>query len=469
MKDTIFISHATPEDNEFTIWLASRLELLGYKVWIDKKELLGGEVFWDDIEDAIKNKATKVLMVYSENISDKNNAGQIKPGIQKEVDLSAEVVKNNPELKDFLILLHIDKAPYNLFPGSQDLNQIPFSNNWAEGLELLLKKLKKDGVPTFNDGGRNSFSEWYLDHYLIKNPIIERKELYYTNWWSVESLPQQFFIFRFTNEDQAKAVNNANKNVLTTINANCIISFEKDLTFDIFDEHETIRLEAAEIYEIKISELLLGYKRETFPTLLDAENYFKKLMKRALHLLFRNNKLNWFEFANKKLAYYHTTESLPSSKVNFSYPAISSHKKSKKKNLIGKYLTVGKWHFAISLKPTLNPYLGFNVRSHIVFTSDGSKTLDDSELIHRYRRKKGKRMFNEEWRDLLLAFISSFKNNEGKIDIKVSSSESLMMEDTVEMFWSDFGYLDPKDLERQSLLAIKEEEDFEELDQITEA
>lgn len=53
MRDTIFISHATPEDNEFTIWLASRLELLGYKVWIDKNELLGGEVFWADIEDVI--------------------------------------------------------------------------------------------------------------------------------------------------------------------------------------------------------------------------------------------------------------------------------------------------------------------------------------------------------------------------------------------------------------------------------
>ena len=50
MKDQIFISHATPEDNEFTIWIASRLEMLGYKVWIDKKELLGGERFWPTIQ-----------------------------------------------------------------------------------------------------------------------------------------------------------------------------------------------------------------------------------------------------------------------------------------------------------------------------------------------------------------------------------------------------------------------------------
>jgi|GEM_PF-3873300 len=66
MRDTIFISHATPEDNEFTIWLASRLELMGYKVWIDKNELLGGESFWEDIEKAITEKAVKFLLALSD-------------------------------------------------------------------------------------------------------------------------------------------------------------------------------------------------------------------------------------------------------------------------------------------------------------------------------------------------------------------------------------------------------------------
>jgi len=49
MRDTLFISHATPDDVEFTIWIASRLELMGYKIWIDKEGLLGGERFWKEI------------------------------------------------------------------------------------------------------------------------------------------------------------------------------------------------------------------------------------------------------------------------------------------------------------------------------------------------------------------------------------------------------------------------------------
>ena len=92
MRDTIFISHATPEDNEFTIWLASRLELLGYKVWIDKKELLGGETFWEIIESAIKINATKFLLVYSKNICYPNST-EIKAGIPTTIRQLYDVFK----------------------------------------------------------------------------------------------------------------------------------------------------------------------------------------------------------------------------------------------------------------------------------------------------------------------------------------------------------------------------------------
>ena len=52
-RDTILISHATPEDNEFSIWIASRLEMLGYKTWIDKDGLLVCYRFWDTILKSI--------------------------------------------------------------------------------------------------------------------------------------------------------------------------------------------------------------------------------------------------------------------------------------------------------------------------------------------------------------------------------------------------------------------------------
>ena len=85
------------------------------------------------------------------------------------------------------------------------------------------------------------------------------------------------------------------------------------------------------------------------------------------------------------------------------------------------------------------------MKSHIIFTSDGFKIIDDDKKQHSYRRKKGKRFFNEEWRDLQLAFIQRLKDEDGKIKIMVSASNEydLEMKEWPEMFWSEVGYNDP--------------------------
>jgi len=54
VRNMIFVSHANPEDNLFTRWLALRLAREGYPVWSDLTKLLGGEDFWRDIEVAIR-------------------------------------------------------------------------------------------------------------------------------------------------------------------------------------------------------------------------------------------------------------------------------------------------------------------------------------------------------------------------------------------------------------------------------
>ncbi|MCE7044395.1 toll/interleukin-1 receptor domain-containing protein [Dyadobacter sp. CY312] len=450
MKDTIFISHATPEDNEFTIWLASRLELMGYKVWIDKKELLGGETFWKDIETSITVHSIKFLLVYSKNICYDGQKDQVKSGIQKEINFARSVVSDNPALKDFFIILHLDDSPFDLFPGAIDVNQIPFSSNWADGLTALLKKLQKDEAPKSSKRITSTAANWYLDHYLIKNPVIKKKELYFTNWWNTESLPEYYFILRFANEKQAQAVLEVNDKILLTRNANCIVSFKVDLNFVVPIETETSNVKPLEVFKIKISELLLGFGSESFPTQTDAENYFKKLLKRGLHNLLKKNGLRTYELSSKNLAYYHTPSSLPTLKVAFKYP-FKNDGKTKRKNLFGKHLTIGKWHYAVSFKAVLQPFLGFKLASHIIFTSNGYRALKDPELQHSHRRKKGKRMFNEEWRDLLVAFINSLKDSNEKIEFMSNVEEKLTMKNMVEMFWSDFGYIDPKDAERQAL------------------
>jgi hypothetical protein len=461
MRDTLFLSHATPEDNEFTIWIASRLELLGYKVWIDKENLLGGETFWQDIKEVIEVNAVKFLLVYSRNICNKNNPNQVKRGIMKELDLAKSVVEKSLELKDFMLILNIDEAPYDLFPGSADINQISFSTNWATGLTLLTKKLIKDCVPKRPDIQSSNAATWYLDNYLIKNPIIKKKELYYTNWWNLATFPNAFYVLKFENETQATAVHRLNSNILSIRSANCIISFKEELNYKISSNTESFEIRPANVFRITASDLIAGVENQTFPTSRDAENYLKRLLKRALHNYLKERLMEWYELANGNLAYFHTTKSLPSSKIKFCYP---SQEKFKTKNLVGRYLTIGKWHFALSFRTVLQPSFGFHLKTHVIFTTDGFRPIANKDLQHAYRRKKGRRMFNDEWRDLLIAFLNSLKNENGVVELITNAEEPIIMKDMVDIFWSDYGYHDPRDVERQSVLAVNNREEDEQHD-----
>jgi hypothetical protein len=42
-RQALFISHASPEDNAFTVWLGAKLAAAGYEVWADVLRLTGGD------------------------------------------------------------------------------------------------------------------------------------------------------------------------------------------------------------------------------------------------------------------------------------------------------------------------------------------------------------------------------------------------------------------------------------------
>ena len=59
-RGSLFISHAA-EDNDFALWLGARLSAAGYDVWADVLRLKGGDNWERVLEDALRNKASKML------------------------------------------------------------------------------------------------------------------------------------------------------------------------------------------------------------------------------------------------------------------------------------------------------------------------------------------------------------------------------------------------------------------------
>jgi hypothetical protein len=165
----------------------------------------------------------------------------------------------------------------------------------------------------------------------------------------------------------------------------------------------------------------------------------------------------WYELANKKQAYYFTPANLHGGNVTFEYP-FRRGKREKKKGLFGEYLSLGKWHYAVSCRPAFTPFLAFSLKSHLAFTEKGFEAWEDKDKIHTHRRSKGKRLFNEEWRDMFLGFVNAIKDKEGEIKIALNNDFILKMDPSPMLFWADFGYFEPKSVDRQDVLNQYEEE-----------
>ena len=65
-RDILFIGHANPEDNEFTLWLQAKLINEGYRAECDISYLLGGEEdYWKSLQELLENNSAKYLLVLS--------------------------------------------------------------------------------------------------------------------------------------------------------------------------------------------------------------------------------------------------------------------------------------------------------------------------------------------------------------------------------------------------------------------
>lgn len=458
-RNTLFISHATPQDNEFSIWLASRLEMLGYKVWVDKNGLLGGERFWPTIQKAI-DSSIKVLFVYSKNIV--TSDGILKQGIENEIEY-AKSIANEHKLKDFIIPLHIDDSKFHLAIGTPNINHVPFAGNWADGLRQLLRKLEKDGVHREAEKAQSSFSEWYENEYSSDVAIKNKARLYYSSWWGFKSLPKEFYIVRFHTQEEAKKVRELNPDIPVNLQNNVITTFEHDLICsfedpeDMFDTRKEILPEDRYICDIEDLYYPECFRAE-FPTYRDTLNAFNRLMLSVWNSLLKKKGLRKYTMSGKRQAYFRPKYDNVVQKISFQYPY--SNGKKKNKSIMGIYKSQ-MWHYAISANLLIDPQICFLVKSHIIFTSDGEKAIDNEKKMHSFRRDKGKRMFNEEWRDLLLAMIQSLTDKDGRITLQISYNlDFIELQPWPEMFWSDFDYQDPN--ERMGVENISDYSEYEE-------
>jgi hypothetical protein len=129
----LFISHANPEDNQFTIWLGAKLSALGYEVWADLLRLRGGDDWQRKLERALRNRARKVLLVANPMAVDKQ-------GVRNELQIASTVGRTIGD-HEFIIPLRL--APFDAPFLIAHAQYIDFQRGWALGFAELLRTLEE--------------------------------------------------------------------------------------------------------------------------------------------------------------------------------------------------------------------------------------------------------------------------------------------------------------------------------------
>jgi hypothetical protein len=400
MQTLLFISHANPEDNDFTLRLGLQLAREGYQTWSDITKLIGGESSWGDIEEAIRNYTIKFLYVLS-------RVSNTKQGALDELYLAKTVAKTD-KLRDFIIPLRVDDLPHSdINVALHRINTIDFSNGWANGLGQLLEKLNLDTVPKNPDKCNPSVvSLWWRSHKEGAGTIKNAPERCLSNWFPVLDTPEAVFIHspRPGSPPFSQAATLPYPSYSVRQN---VISFAQAEELNL-NNSESISISFEEFINPKKSSLSLDAKQR--------RNAIIYLF-RVAWISFIKSKLPIYEMANEKYCAFFTKDKFNSKFQVFDIPEWISGRRTLTGLVLGKT-----WHFGISADIQLEPFLTYIIFPHVLFSDDGQNIWDSASRLHKARRSVCKNWWNDHWRDRIMASMYWLTKQQDSEDILIPVS-----------------------------------------------
>ena len=433
--DMSFVSHANPEDNEFSLWLSLQLAKLGYPVWCDLTRLLGGEDFWSDIELAIRDSTTKFLYVLSRHSNQ-------KPGTLQELSVALSVARQKG-VKDFVIPLRIDDLPFqDINIQLNRLNVIDFSNSWAAGMKRLLEKLELDGVRKDPRFSPRSVADWWVGGDGPGQSVVHSPEVYRSNWFSIEALPEVAYLHAVPSFVEHSDFWDVPFPVWKT--GNLLLSFAGA---DDVNRYLRNGLRVNDSFEVNPFAFLNGLEGPIVVGEEEARRAMVGLLKKGWRSLVRSVGMSEHRLSNRTRAFY-----LPDGIVDKNIVGVPREgRRSTWRTLVG-YRSRARgvdgdpmkryWHFAVDVPVGLDPLFVYKLVPHILFSHDGKTILDDGN-VQRYRRSQGRNWWNAEWRDRTLGLMSWLAGGGSYALVSLGPGVSAKVSSSPVSFTSPVSYEEP--------------------------
>ena len=411
-REALFVSHANPEDNAFTLWLGSRLSAAGYEVWADVLRLRGGQDWQRLLEDALRNKARKVLFVGTRQ-------GAQKQGVRNEIQIAHDVGRRIGD-SQFVIPLRLNRfdAPF-LIAHAQHIN---FERSWAAGLAELLDTLEDTyHVPRATDRISDSVRHWRAVQLRHAKNVSIGNDLVISNWLRLTGIPGSLSFYDF----RAGISIDAAKQKMETAEWPLVPYHRGFLSFaglPELEEHFGAELPLYCASTTNMETFLQEGWSEKRIRRWDAQNFFTNLSRQGMERFLAETGLQAYEMANSEIAWWPTTQTMPIRQVPFQWPngvtgrrQLTGHSGTRKLY----------WHYGVTPRPRVFPYPHVKLVGRVIFSEDGKTPIESPARMHRLRRSFCRSWRNPKWRDMLLAFLAWLANKEDQLAIPMGLTTHL--------------------------------------------
>jgi len=415
-RDTIFICHANPDDNDFVRWLGARLTCHGYKVWADLLKLKGGSPFWSTIEEALRHHARKMIFVVSRRSVDPN-----RTGVLNELSV-ADSIKKQAQDDGFIIPVKIDDTAYSEFPIQiHRLNAIDFNKGWGLGFVELLDALETAAVIKTISDQTAEFEKW-RETVVRTSTIVEAvPERVVTNRVPIIKFPEAISFFEYDGDNTKISSALMDIGVPHAMFYRLIISFA---------DMSTIQQDLPPAFTLvphtytSFDKFINGVEGGTFaPNRDEAQKIATALLRKHLERHLQLRGLRKFESPGAS-SFYFPQGLVQNDKIP--YQAASGRKTSK--NVVGRSeRNQVYWHLGMKPNVVLGPPAVVRFKPYLCFSEDGQRAINDVKRTSAIRRRFCRNWWNPQWRQLQEAFCIFLADSHDSIDILLDGSEKLIL------------------------------------------
>ncbi|MBX5131269.1 toll/interleukin-1 receptor domain-containing protein [Rhizobium lentis] len=415
--DSVFISHAKPEDNEFVRWLGARLTGVGFKVWAELLDSSAGTPFWADIETVIRERAVKTLSVVSTH-----SVKADRRGFRNELAM-ADARGRKLDDRRFIIPLKLDQVSHDAFPAElAQLHYVDFSDSWGNGFLELVSTLERLGVQKFAPDDDGLFEQWRAISEQLPNVVEIAPEPALTNLVTVVRPPERVQVFSFDG-DPGKFFADLKKSEIPHVPFHRLVITFADLGHLATRMPSHYRLCPHSDYTLV--EFLDGTRKgATRPEKADAKNMVTRMLRESIELHLRSRGLR--EYSGSTSSAFYFPESLAANNKVYYDAAFG---KRTWKGVVGRSQKLQvNWHLAMKVNVVVSEAIVVRFKPYICWSEDGRTPIHDAKRTAKLRRQFCKSWWNPHWRALQEAFIAFLANDKPTIEVELGTTNTLALD-----------------------------------------